>query len=441
MKRKSQKNRRLSKKQRERLEKYRGEGWVGTLFDYAGDLLSGVGSYVEPVTREIAWSVVKNTGKVVISAPLTSFLALAATNPVGAFLLACKIIGGVVTVGTMLYNVITYFSPSARERRAIEERMGAIQEMEIKEYAMEVSRAAQQLTETNDVKTLGEVNLVVSSLLSSLQNPTDVKSIEFVQNFRHEVLLGGPDSMVLRIALMQSLSIKDEASGKFYDPNFSMKEYKKSTLTSLKALQRLVFDDVREKEKQQRTGVLPLLEEIRDTQLMGAVEKLPDAPKEKAQKRKREEAPPLLSNPVGGPEKRQRDPDPDPEPPKPKINGVIREREDRIRETLAAIPESTEDVSLDDILKEAEKQAAQEGVKQAEQEPVDETEKSLDLIQQKLMEAGLPVNIIDRVMNTLNEEISGPKKKKPKHADQPTDELDEAIAIQVLANLANQGTF
>lgn len=248
-------NKKKGRKRRLLISELEGGSWLsefaGKLMSWLGDRAVDIADEAEPVVRTIAFETLKQTGRVIWHAPLTSFLTLLATKPDVAIKLATELATGAITgvgllakFGMWLYQK---WSPAARQLQDVTDKGAAIDKLDIVAYMYENKSLFDELVANNDVARMETLNIIVAALLEATSDMDNVRNQLFLKQFRDDIAqISSPDAKLLRLALTQATTITDEAAGKFYIRNFSWKNYESSGRNWLLALQNRIIEDVKQ---------------------------------------------------------------------------------------------------------------------------------------------------------------------------------------------------
>ena len=256
-------NKKKGRKRKLLISELEGGSWLsefaGKLMSWLGDRAVDIADEAEPVVRTIAFETLKQTGRVIWHAPLTSFLTLLATKPDVAIKLATELASGAITSVGLLAKfgmwVYQKCSPAARQLQDVTDKGVAIDKLDIVAYMYENKSLYDELVATNDVARMETLNIIVAALLEATSDMDNVRNQLFLKQFRDDIAqISSPDAKLLRLALTQATTITDEAAGKFYIRNFSWKNYESSGRNWLLALQNRIIEDVKQASSYNRAS-------------------------------------------------------------------------------------------------------------------------------------------------------------------------------------------
>lgn len=211
-------------------------------------------------------NILKTGAKLIIQCPLATLIGFAVLDPALAAVVYGKFVfQGIPWLTRMVYKVYQYFSPSERKRRLMESAVTSLDQTTSHKYILQTTKLISKLVVKQSPR-LKIINELIKNLIQNIdQWENSIEKIEFIDEFKNNLLLNNKSGENCRIALMQVTTISSEKDGKVYIKDFDFNKFQK-ILPLLMGLVKITIQELNEKAKFGRMNYenTQTLEEIRN---------------------------------------------------------------------------------------------------------------------------------------------------------------------------------
>ena len=188
--------------------------------------------------------------------PKLTYLILSTINPVLIAKIFYKFIYTTTSfLGRISSKIYRFFFPKSRDEKIKDvlkqTKLSDLNQVTIKRYILYTTNLIKKLSDENSPRLVVITGIVQELVKNFIDFDDDIDKLEYIDDFKNNVLLDNELGENCRIALMQLTTISSEKDGKIYDKDFNYSVFLK-LLPTLKELVKSVLQEITEKTKLKR---------------------------------------------------------------------------------------------------------------------------------------------------------------------------------------------